>query len=82
MTELLPGGACDIEDVAKKLDLSKRTSQRKLNEENITFQKQFNSTREILAIHYICNTDMTSNDIAFLLRYMDLNSFLRAFTTL
>lgn len=80
LTELLPGGACGIEDVAKKLGLSKRTLQRKLSEENTTFQKQLNSTREILAIHYIRNTDMTSNDIAFLLGYQELNSFLRAFT--
>lgn len=45
-----------------------------------TFQKQLNNTREILAIHYIRNTDMTTNDMAYLLGYAELNSFLRAFT--
>ena len=80
LTELLPGGACSIEDVSEKLGLSKRTLQRKLSEENTTFQKQLNSIRETLAIHYIRNTDMTTNDIAFLLGYQELNSFLRAFT--
>lgn len=45
LTELLPSGACAIEDVAEKLGLSKRTLQRKLGEENTTFQKQLNSTR-------------------------------------
>ena len=78
--EMLPGGMCSIEDVAARLGLSRRTLQRKLSEENTTFQKQLNSTRETLAIHYIKNTDMTSNDIAFLLGYQELNSFLRAFT--
>jgi len=34
----------------------------------------------VVAIHYIRNTQMTSNDIAFLLGYAELNSFLRAFT--
>lgn len=79
LTELLPSGACAIEDVAEKLGLSKRTLQRKLGEENTTFQKQLNNTREMLAIHYIRNTDMNTNDIAFLLGYQEINSFLRAF---
>ena len=80
LTELLPGGAGTIEDVAEKLGLSRRTLQRKLSEEKTTFQKQLNSTREILAIHYIRNTDMSTNDMAYLLGYAELNSFLRAFT--
>ena len=80
LTELLPGGACGIEDVAERLGLTRRTLQRKLSEENTTFQKQLNSTREMLAIHYIRNTDMSTNDIAYLLGYNELNSFLRAFT--
>lgn len=80
LTELMPGGASGIEDVAEKLGLSKRTLQRKLSEEETTFQKQLNSTREVLAIHYIRNTEMTTNDIAYLLGFQELNSFLRAFT--
>lgn len=80
LSELLPGGACGIEDVAEKLGISKRTLQRKLSEEKTTFQKQLNSAREMLAIHYIRNTDMSAADIAYLLGYAELNSFLRAFT--
>lgn len=79
LTELLPTGICGVDEVAKELGLSKRTLQRKLAEECTTFQKQLNNTREILALHYIKNTDMTANDIAFLLGYAELNSFLRAF---
>lgn len=80
LTELLPGGAGTIEDVAEKLGLSRRTLQRKLSQENTTFQKQLNNTREILAIQYIRNTDMTTNDMAYLLGYAELNSFLRDFS--
>ena len=80
LSELLPGGQSSIEDVAERLGLSRRTLQRKLSEENTTFQKQLNSTRETLALHYLRNTDMTTNDIAFLLGYLEINSFLRAFT--
>ena len=79
LTELLPGGMGTIDDVAVKLGVSKRTLQRKLTEEDTSFQKQLNGTREILAKHYIRNTDMSSDDIAFLLGYQELNSFLRAF---
>lgn len=80
LTELLPSGEFTIDDVAKKLGYSKRTLQRKLSAEKTNFQKQLNSTREILALHYLRNTDMTTNDIAYLLGYQELNSFLRAFT--
>ncbi len=80
LAELLPGGMATADDVALKLGVSKRTLQRKLTEENTSFQKQQNSTRELLAKHYIRNTDMSSIDIAFLLGYRELNSFLRAFS--
>lgn len=79
LTELLPGGAGTVDDVAEKLGVSKRTLQRKLLEENTSFQKQLNGTRELLAKHYLRNTDMSSDDIAFLLGYQEINSFLRAF---
>lgn len=80
LTELIPGGACAIEDVAARLGLSRRTLQRKLSEEGTTFQKQLNHTRELLAIHYFRHTDMSVGDIAYLLGYQEVNSFLRAFT--
>ena len=79
LIELLPTGCSSIEGVASKLGVSKRTLQRKLTEEKTTFQKQLNHTRELLAKNYIKNTNMTSDNIAFLLGYQDLNSFLRAF---
>lgn len=80
LVELLPSGEFTIDDVAEKLGYSKRTLQRKLSSEKTTFQKQLNSTREMLAINYLKNTEMTTNDIAYLLGYQELNSFLRAFT--
>ncbi len=80
LTELLPSGAGTVDDVAAKLGVSKRTLQRKLTEENTSFQKQLNGTRELLAKHYLRNTDMSSDDIAFLLGYQEINSFLRAFS--
>lgn len=80
LAELLPSGETTIDDVARELGISKRTLQRKLKEEKTTFQKQLNSTRENLAVHYLSNTDITTNEIAFLLSYQELNSFLRDFS--
>ena len=79
LMELLPSGECTIDDVAKKLGISKRSLQRKLQAEDTNFQKQLNHTRELLAKTYLANTDMTTEDIAFLLGYQEIGSFLRAF---
>jgi AraC-like DNA-binding protein len=79
LTELLPSGESGVEEVSKRLGYSRRTLQRKLSDENTTFQKQLNHTRSLLAKHYLNNTHMTSSDIAYLLGYQDLNSFFRAF---
>lgn len=80
LMELLPSGECTIDDVAKKLGYSKRSLQRKLQEEDTNFQKQLSHTWELLARTYLANTDMTTEDIAFLLGYQESGSFLRAFT--
>lgn len=79
LIELLPAGEGSIDDVSSKLGCSTRTLQRKLKEEDTTFQKQLNHTRELLARHYLKNSDISSDDIAYLLGYQDLNSFVRAF---
>lgn len=80
LVELLPAGKSTIDDVAVLLRMSKRSLQRKLKEENTTFQKQLNHVRELLAKNYIKNTQLSSEDIAYLLGYQDLNSFFRAFS--
>ena len=77
--ELLPTGECSTENVANKLGFSKRTLQRKLNEENTTFQKILEESRKQLTKYYIEKKQMSSEDISYLLGYQDLTSFLRAF---
>lgn len=80
LVELLPGGDCSIDDVCRMLGMSRRTLQRKLKEENTSFQQQLNHTRELLTKNYLKNTKLSSEDIAYLLCYQDLNSFYRAFS--
>lgn len=79
LIELLPSGEASIDEVALKLGCSKRTLQRKLKEESTSFQKLLNNTRRSLAKHYLKSIEMTSDDIAYLLGYQDVNSFVRAF---
>lgn len=69
LVELIPAGKSSVEDVAVSLGLSKRSLQRKLKEEDPTFQKQLNHTRELLAKNYLQNTRLSSEDIAYLLGY-------------
>lgn len=80
LVELLPRGAANIEDVATELGLSKRTLQRKLKAENSNFQQQLNATREMLAKNYLLNTNLSIDEIAFLLAYQETSSFQRAFS--
>ena len=79
LLELLPSGSTSIEMVAQRLGTSSRTLQRRLRNEERSFQSVLNKTREDLARHYLRTTDMTGAEISFLLGFEDPNSFFRAF---
>ena len=79
VVELLPRGIASADDVAAELGVSKRTLQRNLKAEGTNFQQQLNETREMLAKNYLLNTQMSIDEIAFLLAYQETNSFQRAF---
>ncbi|MGL5617202.1 MAG: SDR family NAD(P)-dependent oxidoreductase [Sarcina sp.] len=79
LIEFIPKGDVKIEDIAKYMNCSKRTLQRRLKDEDTTFQKQLNHVRELLTKHYLKNSEITTEEIAYLLGYKDLTSFLRAF---
>ena len=79
LLELLPSNAATIENAAERLGMSKRTLQRRLEDEGENFRALVNATRERLARHYLGNTKMSSGEIAFLLGFEDPNSFYRAF---
>ena len=79
LTELLPAGEGTMAAAAARLGMSPRTLQRRLQHEQTTFQKVLNGTREVLVRHYVLHTDMTTQDMAYLLGYNEVNSFLRAF---
>lgn len=79
LLELLPSNSATIDEVASRLTMSRRTLQRRLEDEGENFRALLNSTREQLARHYLQHTAMSSGEIAFLLGFEDPNSFYRAF---
>lgn len=79
LLELLPSGRSSIDDVARKLAVSRRTLQRRLSDESTNFQIELNKTREQLARHYLNKSKLSGSQISFLLGFEDPNSFFRAF---
>ncbi len=79
LLELLPGSEASIEKSAERLGMSKRTLQRRLEDEGVSFRILVNTCRENLARHYLSNTRLPVYEIAFLLGFEDPNSFYRAF---
>ena len=53
--------------------------QRRLSDEETRYQQVLNHSRELLARHYLTNSDHTSAEISFLLGYDNPSSFSRAF---
>jgi len=79
LMETLASGQYAIDDIAKHLAMSPRTLQRRLRDEDTTFQKELDTLHEELARNYLTRSDYTTGQIAFLLGYQDPNSFFRAF---
>jgi len=79
LKRLLAGERPAVEHVARELRLSKRTLQRRLTEDGITFQQLMEEARRELARHYLLHSSLELNETAYLLGYEDANSFFRAF---
>jgi AraC-like DNA-binding protein len=77
--EHLPTGRVTEEELARRLNISKRTLHRKLRENGETFRSLVRQVRTGLAEHYIGNDKYSVTEIAFLLGFSDTSSFSRAF---
>jgi AraC-like DNA-binding protein len=80
LLESLPAGVCSIEAVASELAMSKRTLQRKLSEEETSFQNLLSETRAELADRYLKKSALSLAEISFLLGFQETNSFIRAYS--
>ena len=79
LLEALPGGQADMDAVSRRLAMSRRTLQRHLDAEGLSFTGLLRETRQALARHYLGNTRLPAAEIAFLLGFEEPNSFYRAF---
>jgi AraC-like DNA-binding protein len=68
-----------LQEIAKELGMSARTLQRRLGDAAVTFQQVVEDTRRDLAHHYLRQSTVELNGVAFLLGYEDATSFFRAF---
>ncbi|WP_426330056.1 AraC family transcriptional regulator ligand-binding domain-containing protein [Pedobacter sp. R-06] len=68
-----------LEDIACNFNLSKRTLQRKLREEDINFQQLTDEARKNLALMYLKENSFLLKEISSMLGYNELSAFMRAF---
>lgn len=81
LLECIPAGEVSVQAISRKLAVSTRTLQRRLQEEGTSFQQILDELRSSLAHHYLRNTHMSGAEISFLLGFEDSNSFAGAFAT-
>lgn len=79
LLEALPAGDVSMLTVSRKLAVSTRTLQRRLQNEATSYQQILDNVRESLAHHYLHHTNLSGAEISFLLGFEDANSFARAF---
>jgi AraC-like DNA-binding protein len=66
------------ERIAQSLNMSDRTMQRRLRDENSSFEKLLDSTRCDLAQHYLAHPNLSLAEVAYLLGFADQSAFFRA----
>lgn len=71
--------AVQIDDIARKLGLSTRTLQRRLSEEQSSFQREVERVRERSAKRYLLDPKVTLTHVAGIVGYRDVTAFFRAF---
>ena len=81
LVEGLPGGQVTADQIARSLAMSKRSLQRRLEQEGLSFKEILEDTRRALALSYLQNSEMSMQEIALLLGFRDPSSFFRAFRT-
>lgn len=72
-------GEADMENIARKLGLSRHTLFRKLRAEGVTFAKILDELRYKMALQYLGKQKMAVNETAYLLGFSDPAAFSRAF---
>jgi AraC-like DNA-binding protein len=75
----LQDGAPSLEKVAGGLKMSARTLQRRLGAHDLQFSALVDETRRELAEDHLAHSNLALAEVAFVLGYADLATFIRAF---
>lgn len=73
------GNLPSLDQVAEKLHMSKSTLKRRLENESTNFRIICDEVRGLLAKKYLTETELSIEDIAYLLGYTEMTNFRRAF---
>lgn len=79
LSETMCGARPAIANVARSVGMSARTMQRRLGELGTTYQDVLGKVRQRSARRLLANTDLGTGEIAFVLGFEEVNSFIRAF---
>ncbi|MFQ6346219.1 AraC family transcriptional regulator ligand-binding domain-containing protein [Pseudomonas sp. R11F] len=79
LRNLLPSGRATIDRVAVCMAVNPRTLQRRLAQENTSFQQLLDETRQQLVCNYLQIPTISMTQVAHLLGYADVSTFSRAF---
>jgi len=79
IASLLPHGMARVDEVARKLGMSRRTLARRLASEGSTFSDVLNRLRVDLAKRHIADPALSISQIAWLLGYREISAFTHAF---
>ena len=77
--QYLPEGEATIDKLASKLNISRRTLQRRLSARDTNFLNVLQEVRSKVALRYLADNRLGITEIAFLLGYADQGSFSSAF---
>lgn len=72
-------GMLSLENTAANFNISPRTLQRRLKEENLSFQQLTDTVRQHLAVQALKEDEFAVKEIAYMLGYNELSAFSRAF---
>jgi AraC-like DNA-binding protein len=75
----LKGGDPSLNNVARKLGTSRRSLQRRLAEENLTYAEVLDEVRSTMARAYLGQPELSIAEVGYLLGFSEQSSFTRAF---
>jgi AraC-like DNA-binding protein len=75
---LLPHSQAEVDEVARRLGVSRRTMARRLASEGLTFDRVLRALRSDLAKRHLADRDLSISKVAWLLGYQDASTFSHA----